>query len=83
MNIEHNTKTILIIDNYVEDELIVFNLDLNIKKTHCYGLWGIDNEEVIDMIKSVLNDDYNIEYEIEEYKKSEMYKLLKEEEEEE
>lgn len=86
MNIEYEsiTSRIVIIDDINEDNIYVVGLETNkIEKINTF-MYGLTNDDVKEMIKKVLqNSAFDIEEEIEQYRDSKMYKLLKEEEEEE
>ena len=86
MNIEYEsiTSRIVVIYDINEDNVYVVGLETNkIEKINTF-MYGLTNDDVEEMIKKVLqNSAFDIEEEIEQYRDSKMYKLLKKEEEEE
>ena len=85
MNIEYESVTsrIVIIYDINEDNVYVVGLETNkIEKVNAF-MYGLTNDDVEYMIRKVLeNGSFDIEEEIEQYRDSKMYQLLKEEEEE-
>ena len=79
-SIEYQSDYILIISNS-NDEIYIICLDElkpKIVKINTY-FTGIENDMIEEAIKQVLhNGGYNIEYEIEAYRKSEFYQSIKE-----
>ena len=78
--IEYQSDYILIVSN-TSDELYIICLDEynpKIVKINTY-FTGIENDMIEEAIKQVLNNsDYNINYEIELYRKSKLYQNIKE-----
>lgn len=79
--IEYQSDYILIVSNRHYDELFIIcldNLNPKIVKINTY-FTGLDNSQIEEAIKQVLNNsDYNINYEIEQYRNSKLYKNIKE-----
>ena len=79
-SIEYQSDYILIISNS-NDEIYIICLDElkpKIVKINTY-FTGLDNSQIEEAIKQVLhNGGYNIEYEIEAYRKSKLYQSIKE-----
>lgn len=86
MNIEYESITsrvVIIFDNDNEN-IYVVGLETNKIEKQSTWLCGLTNDDVEYMIRKVLeNGSFDIEEEIEQYRDSKMYQLLKEEEEEE
>ena len=82
-NIEYNSDDILIISNNSSEEFWVICLDDFRPKMVKINTWlnGLDNEEIEIAIEKVLhNGGYDIEYEIENYRCSRLYRDLEENE---
>lgn len=78
--IEYQSDYILIVSNTNDEIYIICLDDVNPKivKINTY-FTGLDNSQIEEAIKQVLhNGGYNIEYEIEAYKKSKLYQSIKE-----
>ena len=79
--IEYQGGYILIVSTTFYDELFIICLDEynpKIVKINTY-FTGLDNNMIEESIKQVLNNsDYNIDYEIEQYRKSKLYQNIKE-----
>ena len=84
-NILYTSTCLLIIEDYAYDRVSIINVsdyDLGLQKTNIYTIDtytdGLTNSDVEDAIKQVLhNGGYDIEYEIEEYRKSRLYEDLR------
>lgn len=79
-NIEYNSNDILIISNNSSGEFWVICLDDFRPKIVKINTWvnGLDNEEIEIAIEKVLhNGGYDIEYELELYRNSDLYRNLK------
>lgn len=79
-NIEYNSNDILIISNNSNEEFRVICLDDFRPKIIKINTWvnGLDNEEIETAIEKVLhNGGYDIEYELELYRNSDLYRNLK------
>lgn len=84
MGIEYNSNYILIVSKNWSEEILVIGLDNENPKIKTFYTWFNPpyNEDIENAIKEVLdNVEYDIEYEIEEYRKSKFYQMLKENEE--
>ena len=80
IKLEYSSNSIAILSKCENEELIIISVD-NCKVTNClYGFYGIDNDMVEYAIKHVLkNNSYcDLEEEIELYRKSELYRNIKE-----
>lgn len=78
--IEYQSDYILIISNSNDDLYIICLDDVNPKmvKIDTY-FTGLDNDMIEEAIKKLLNNsDYDISYEIAQYKKSKLYQDIKE-----
>ena len=86
MNIEYESVTsriVIIFDNDNEN-IYVVGLETNKIAKQSTWLCGLTNDDIECMIRKVLQvSSFDIEEEIEQYRDSKMYQLLKEEEEEE
>ena len=86
-DIEYTSSCLLMINDWHYDKFYVINLDST--KFGALGLvdtkmvvidtftCGLTNSDVEDAIRQVLNDNYDIDYEIEEYKQSRLYEDLR------
>ena len=80
-NIDYNSNDVLIISNNSGEEFWVICLDGLNPKIVKINVWlvGLDNDTIEEAIKQVLhNGGYDIDYEIEEYRHSELYQSIKE-----
>lgn len=80
IKLEYSSNSIAILSKCENEELIIISVD-NYEVTNClYGFYGIDNDMVEYAIKHVLkNNSYcDLEEEIELYRKSELYRNIKE-----
>lgn len=79
-SIEYNSDYILIISNCSNEEFLVISLDSANSKVIKIPTWlaGLTNEEIELAIQKVLNDNYDIEYELELYRSSDLYRSIKE-----
>lgn len=80
-NIEYSSNDILIISNNSSEEFWVICLDDFRPKMVKINTWvnGLDNEEIENTIIELLhNSGYDIEYELELYRNSDLYRNLKE-----
>ena len=68
---------IIVVDNEESESVVVVNVETQELSIYPYALYGLVNEDIIRMIIDV-TERKEIKFEIEEYKKSEMYKLLEE-----
>jgi hypothetical protein len=85
MNIEYESITSGVVVIYDNDNENIYVVGLLTNKIERQATWisGLTNDDVECMIRKVLeNSSFDVEEEIEQYQKSEMYQLLKEEEEE-
>ena len=86
LDLEYYSKFILICCNVENDRFIIINLndyELGLQTTKMVVIDtfvdGLTNFDVEMAIKEVLNDDdhYDIDYELEEYRKSRLYEILR------
>lgn len=80
-SIEYNSNYILIVSNCSNEEFIIISLDSLKPKIVKIPTWlsGLDNEEIERAIIKVLhNSGYDIEYELELYRNSDLYRNIKE-----
>ena len=80
-NIDYNSNDVLIISNNSGEEFWVICLDGLNPKIVKINAWlvGLDNDTIEEAIKQVLdNGVYDIDYEIELYRNSELYQNIKE-----
>ena len=78
--IDYQSDYILIVSKD-EEEIRVISLDELNPKIVKINVWlvGLDNDTIEEAIKQVLNNGgYDIDYEIEEYRHSELYQSIKE-----
>lgn len=86
MNIEYESVTSRVVIIFDNDNENIYVVGLETSKIEKQVTWlcGLTNNDVEDMIKKVLeNSGFDVEEEIEQYRDSKMYQLLKKEEEEE
>ena len=80
-NIDYNSNDVLIISNNSGEEFWVICLDGLNPKIVKINVWlvGLDNDTIEEAIKQVLDNDlYDIDYEIELYRQSELYQSIEE-----
>lgn len=80
-NIEYNSNDILIISNPSNEEFLVICLDSNNPKIVKINTWlsGLSNDDIELAIEQVLhNGGYDIEYELNLYRDSDLFKNIKE-----
>lgn len=78
--IEYQSECILIVSKD-DEEIKVISLDESNPKIVKINVWlvGLDNDTIEETIKQVLNNGgYDIDYEIELYRNSELYQNIKE-----
>ena len=78
LNIEYQSTCILIMSSC--DEFVFIVLDENKPKINKWNTWweALTNKDVEEIFKEILDDEnYDIEYEIEEYRNSRLYNDLK------
>ena len=78
LNIEYQSTCILIMSSC--DEFVFIVLDENKPKIKKWNTWweALTNKDVEEIFKEILDDEnYDIEYEIEEYRNSRLYNDLK------
>lgn len=78
--IEYQSECVFIISNSNNELKVVLLDDINLKiETINYYFTVVENDMIEEAIKKVLNSgDYDIEYEIEAYRKSKLYQSIKE-----
>lgn len=78
--IEYQSECIFIISSSNNELKVVLLDDINLKiETINTYFTGIENDMIEKAIKKVLNNgDYDISYEIEQYRKSKLYQSIKE-----
>lgn len=88
LDFEYSSSCILILSNPSNDKISIIRVDdfdIGFKTTNMIVIdtftEGLSNEDVEAAIRQVLNDDYDIDYEIELYHDSRLYAFLKENEE--
>ena len=82
--IEYSSSAILIVSECASETIYVIGLDINKPKIKPFYTWFNPpyNIDIENAIKEVLDSvEYDIEHEIEEYRKSSFYQMLKENEE--
>lgn len=84
MGIEYNSDYILIVSKNWSEDILVIGLDDINPKIKVFHTWFNPpyNEDIENAIEEVLhNSGYDIEYELELYRESKFYQMLKENEE--
>ena len=78
MEVWYSSSCLIMLFEVSKDNFYVINLEDNNSRTKkIETLWqGLTNQDVIDSIKEVLNEDYDVDYEIELYKSSKLFQDL-------
>ena len=78
MEIWYSSSCLVMLFEVRNDNFYVVNLeDKNSRTKKIETFWqGLTNQDVIDTIKEVLNEDYDVDYEIELYKSSKLFQDL-------
>ena len=78
MEVWYSSSCLVMLFEVSNDNFYVINLEDNNSRTKkIETLWqGLTNQDVIDSIKEVLNEDYDVDYEIELYKSSKLFQDL-------
>lgn len=76
--IEYANDYIMIVSNFEQETIIVIEIDKMRSKKIFIWVTGLDNEIVENAIREVLGYGYDIEEEIEKYRRSRMYQAIKE-----
>jgi hypothetical protein len=76
--LEYANDYIMIVSNFEQETIIVIEIDQMRSKKIFIWVTGLDNEIVENAIREVLGYGYDIEEEIEKYRRSRMYQAIKE-----
>lgn len=76
--LEYANDYIMIVSNFEQETIIVIEIDKMRSKKIFIWVTGLDNEIVENAIREVLSYGYDIEEEIEKYRRSRMYKAIEE-----
>jgi hypothetical protein len=76
--LEYANDYIMIVSNFEQETIIVIEIDQMRSKKIFIWVTGLDNEIVENAIREVLGYGYDIEEEIEKYRRSRMYKAIEE-----
>lgn len=76
--LEYANDYIMIVSNFEQETIIVIEIDQMRSKKIFIWVTGLDNEIIENAIREVLSYGYDIEEEIEKYRRSRMYQAIKE-----
>ena len=73
-NILESIEELLILENTRKEELLLINTDTEEMLFYSYGIWGVNNEDIIEKIEKIDVEKYVVEL----YKKSNLFKQIEE-----